>query len=69
MKISKLIQVFCTLVFLSLLTGCFSGSGALIQEKDAELERLSTELDQLEKRLDTEKKISTELVIKQDELE
>ncbi len=54
MKMCKIYRAVFPLILLSLLNGCFSGSGALIQEKDAELERLRSELVELEKRLDNE---------------
>jgi chemotaxis protein MotB len=68
MKVTKIFQM-CGIVTLTvLMMGCAGGSSALVQEKDAELERLRTELDQLEKRLETEKKVSKELSSKQGEL-
>ena len=69
MKTAKFFHVCSVTVLVVLMVGCAGGGAALIQEKDAELDRLRTELDQLEKRLEAEKRVSKELSSKQDELE
>ena len=69
MKMCKIYRAVFPLILLSLLNGCFSGSGALIQEKDAELERLRSELVELEKRLENEKVALKEQSSQQDGLE